>query len=183
VLKPKTPRTLRDRLGPVSDLLKRAEETGRCFVFEKGVLQGSYPPCIAALSADIAVCGHLYAATSGVEAALAGIPTLLLDREGWQLSHLYELGKGKVVFCDWDSLWEACNASRSSKGRYDGFGDWSPLLDRIDPFRDGRAAERIGTYLKWLLDGFKAGLKRETVMADAADRYTKIWGQEKITSI
>jgi hypothetical protein len=183
VFKPKTPRTLRDRLGPISDLLKRAEETGRCFVFERGILQGSYPPCIAALAADVAIGGHLYAATAGIEAALAGVPTLLLDREGWQLSSLYGLGKDKVVFSDWDSLWKAFHDYRYSKARNNVIGDWSPLLDKIDPFRDGRAAERIGTYLKWLLDGLKGGLSRDTVMADAAERYAQQWGDDKITSV
>jgi hypothetical protein len=183
VFKPKTPRTLRKRLGPVKDILERAEETGRCFVFEGGALHGSYPPAIGALCADIVIHGHLYAATAGVEAALAGVPTLLLDREGWPVSRLYELGVGKVVFNDWESLWEACNENRVSKANNNGFGDWSSLLDRIDPFRDGRAAERIGTYLKWLLDGFKEGLSRETVMADAAERYEKRWGKDKVTAV
>jgi hypothetical protein len=183
VFKPKAPRTLRQRLGPVSDMLKRAEETGRCYVFEGGPLQGSYPPCIAALSADVAIGAHLFASTAGVESALAGVPTLLLDREGWQVSNLYNLGKGKVVFSDWDSLWKACDEHRNSKGSNNVFGDWSPLLDRIDPFRDGRAAERIGTYLKWLLDGLKAGLSRDTAMADAAERYAQQWGDDKITSV
>ena len=28
-------------------------------------------------------------------------------------------------------------------------------MDMLDPFRDGCAAERMGTYLKWLMEGFK----------------------------
>jgi hypothetical protein len=183
VFKPKVPRTLRQRLGPVAEVLKRAEETGRCFVIEGGTLHGSYPPVIGALAADVAIHSSLYASTAGMEAALAGVPTLLMDRDGWSLSRLNELGKGKVVFNDWESLWDALIGYRSSKGNMKGFGDWSPLLDKIDPFRDGRAAERMGTYLKWLLDGFKAGLDRDTVMADAAERYCKIWGRDKITEI
>ena len=183
VFKPKTPRTLRHRLGPVADVLKRAEETGRCFVLEGGALQSSYPPAIGALAADIAIHSNLYASTAGVEAALAGVSTLLLDREGWSISKLYDLGKGKVVFTDWESLWNAIDEYRSSNGSMIGFGDWSALLDKIDPFRDGRAAERIGTYLKWLLDGFKAGFSRDTVMADAAERYCKAWGKDKIAAV
>jgi hypothetical protein len=41
----------------------------------------------------------------------------------------------------------------------------------------------MGIYLQWLLEGFKAGLSRETVMADAAERYAAQWGQDKILQI
>jgi len=183
VLKPKVPATLRKRLGPIAGLLKRAEQTGRCFVFEERRLQNSYSPAVAALASDIAIHGHLYAATAGLESALAGVPTLLLDREGWPISSLYKLGKGRVVFTDWQDLWRACKEHWKTPSGIPGFGDWPSMLDELDPFRDGRAAERIGTYLKWLLDGFKAGLSREVVMADAAQRYVDIWGKDKINAV
>jgi hypothetical protein len=183
VFKPKVPATLRKRLGDVAELLVKAEATGRCSIFEGGVLHGSYPPAIAALSSDITIHGHLCAATAGVEAALAGVPTLLMDREGWPTSRLYELGRGKIVFNRWQDAWDACVEHWKSSNGIPGFGDWGIILDRIDPFRDGRAAERIGTYLKWILDGFKAGLPRETVLADAAERYCKIWGKDKVTKV
>ena len=96
---------------------------------------------------------------------------------------LYQLGVGKVVFKDWESLWDSCQNQWATLGGIPGFGDWSPLLDEIDPFRDGRAAERMGDYIKWLLDGFRAGLDRNTVMADAAERYCALWGQDKITQV
>lgn len=183
IFKPKVPNTLRFRLGGVAELLKRAEETGRCLVLEGGMLHGSYPPALAALACDIAIHGHLCSATAGVESALAGAPTLLLDREGWKVSSLYKLGIGRVVFADWQNLWKACEQYWNSPSGISGFGDWSSILDEIDPFRDGRAAERIGTYLKWLLDGFKAKLPREKVLADAAERYGRIWGYDKISQV
>ena len=62
-------------------------------------------------------------------------------------------------------------------------GDWSSMLDQLDPFRDGRAAERMGTYLQWLIEGFREGADRESVMADAAERYCSEWGSDKITQV
>jgi hypothetical protein len=183
VIKPKTPLSLRIRLGPVAELLKRAEDTGRCIVHEGGAIQGSHTPAEAALAADVAIHGHLYAASAGIDAALAGVPTLLFDDEGWPVSPLYQLGVGRVVFNDWDSLWEACSTHWSTEGGVPGFGDWSPMLDEIDPFRDGRAAERMGTYLKWLIDDFKDGLDRDTAMANAAERYCQAWGDDKIAEV
>jgi len=183
VIKPKVPSTLRQRLGPVADLLQRAEATGRCFVYETGHLRSAYPPAAAALAADVMVHGNLHAATAGVESALAGVPTLLVDREGWAVSPLCQLGVGRVVFTDWEHLWQACVDHWRYPGGVPGIGDWSSMLEELDPFRDGRAAQRMGTYLHWLLEGFAAGLRRETVMADAAQRYAARWGTDKIAQI
>jgi hypothetical protein len=138
---------------------------------------------MVALAADVTVHGNLVSATAGVETALAGAPTLLLDHERWSASPLNRLGAGTVVFRSLDELWETCLRHRSSPGGVPGFGDWSPILDEIDPFRDGCAAERMGTYIHWLLEGFQAGLDRQTVMADAAERYCARWGRDKITEV
>jgi hypothetical protein len=181
VLKPKNPLTLRQRLGEVASLLEEAEKTGRCFVFEYGLIYASSPPAAAALASDIAIHGHLCAATAGIEAALAGVPTLLMDREGWGVSYLNCLGKDRVVFTSWEAAWKRCEEYWRSPGS--GIGDWSPVMDQLDPFRDGRAAERMGNYLKWLIDGLNAGESRDAVMADAAERYAKAWGHDKVTEV
>lgn len=183
VLKPKYPSNLRKRLGPVNELFEQALATGRVSIFEAGPLHGSHPPAEAALAADLAIHGHLCAANAGLEAALAGVPTLLLDREGWSVSSLYQLGIGKVVFRDWDALWDSVHVHRNRAGGIPGFGDWSSMINQFDPFRDGKAAQRMGTYLKWVLDGLKEGMDRDRVLADAAERYAKIWGADKITRV
>ncbi|MFA5156159.1 MAG: hypothetical protein WC532_02050 [Candidatus Omnitrophota bacterium] len=183
VIKPKVPATLRKRLGPVADTLKEAENTGRCFIFEEGIPHGSYPPAAAALASDVAIHGYLYAATAAMESALAGIPTILLDQEGWHVSRLYALGTGKVVFVTWEHLWDTLTRYLKDPGSIPGFGDWSPVLNDIDPYQDGKAAERIGGYLQCLLDGFKAELSREKVLADAAEKYRSAWGKDKVISI
>lgn len=183
VLKPKVPSTLVKRLGPVGELLGRAVATGRCHVYEEGVLQGSAPPAQAALSADLAIHGSVASGTAAVEAALAGVPTVLLDDDGWKTSPLYKLGKGRVVFDDWEALWHTWKENRTRPGAVPGFADWSPILDEIDPFRDGRAAERMGTFLKWMIEGFSAGQSREAVLARAADRYRRTWGEDKIATV
>lgn len=184
VIKPKAPGTLQHRLGPVAELLARAQATGRLYVYTAAAwVYSPYPPAAAALAADVAVHGCLAAATAGIEAALAGVPTLLMDREGWPLSPLYALGAGRVVFTEWETMWEACQAHWRRPGGVPGFGDWSSMIATLDPFRDGRAAERMGTYLQWLLEGFQAGLPRETVLADSAARYAAQWGRDKIMAI
>ena len=184
VFKPKTSKTLRGRLGEVGDLLAEAEVTGRCYVYEgSGRHTTSAPPVLAGLSADVCLHGHLSAGTAAVECALEGIPTLLIDREGCPDSKFYELPEGKVIFKNWldaiDALMEHFKAPQGIPG----FGDWSEIIGEFDPFRDGKAANRIGTYLHWLIQGYEKGLNRDVIMADAAQRYSKNWGNDKVISI
>src|SRR4030095_6074657 len=129
IIKPRVPATLRRRLGPVASLLERALETGRCHLYESGTIQGSYPPVLAALACDVALHAHLCAGTAGLESALAGIRSLLLDREGWHVSPLYKLGVGRVVFRNWTELWEALIEFRKSPESLPDFGDWSSMLN------------------------------------------------------
>ena len=183
VLKPKRPSSLRRRLGPVAPLLKRALATGRCHLHETGPMHGSEPPVLAALAADLVVHGHLCGSTAGFEAALTGVPTVLLDREGWPGSLMFELGVGSVVFTNWIDLWSAVTDHLGRPGGIPGFGRWDALIDRLDPFRDGRAAERLGNYVDWVIKGLRAGQSRDAVLASAADRYASLWGADKITRV
>lgn len=182
ILKPKIPATLKERLGPVAALLEAALKTGRCYLYEGGPITGSFPPAIAALSADLAIHEHLSSPTAAFEAALAGTPTLLLDREGWSVSPLYELGEGQTVFRDWESLWSAVLEKRSAKNNSP-IGDWSPLLDRLDPFRDGGAATRMGNFLKSVLEDLKKGAPKQDALENAACLYRKKWGEDKIIHV
>ena len=183
VFKPKNAQTLRARLGGVAELLERAEKTGRCFIYEdSGRHTTSAPPILAGLSADVCIHGHLSSGTAALECVLEGLPTLLIDREGCPNSKLYELPEGKVIFKSWPETIDAIMEHFQTPGGVPGFGDWSPILDELDPFRDGKAAYRIGTYLHWLIQGFEKGMKREEIMAEAAEKYRKQWGADKVLS-
>ena len=181
VFKPKVSITLRQRLGPVVDLLEKALATGRCHIYEdSGRLTTSAPPVLAGLSADICIHGHLCAGTAGLECVLEGLPTLLIDREGAPYSKLYDLPEGQVIFKDWPSTIDALMEHFNTPEGIAGFGDWSSVINDLDPFRDGMAAYRMGTYLQWLIEGFENNLDREVIMANAAERYKKQWGEDKV---
>jgi len=184
IFKPKAPHSLRERLGEVNELLCAAERTGRCMVLEnKHYVTTVESVLLAGLVADVAIHGHLLSGTAALECALAGIPTLLIDRENVPFSKLNELPRGTVVFESWTSTISAVIDHFSSKNSVPGFGDWGEMLDELDPFRDGKASYRIGTYLKWLLDGFDSGLDRDQVLTEAASRYMDEWGADKVVSI
>jgi len=183
VCKPKTPGTLRRRLGAVSHLMDEALDSGRCFIFSDGVIQGAYPPAAAALASDLSIHEVLSAGTAGIEAALSGVKTLLLDREGWTKSPLYRLGKDKVVFDDLETMWKACEQHFVSSSGIPGFGEWNGMLKEFDPFRDGRAAERMGGYLGFLINRLDSKVPRETALAEAAQEYARVWGKDKVIEI
>lgn len=178
IFKPKCPATLRKRLKPITDLLSVAEATGRCRLIMGGQIQSSYPPAFAALAADVAIHESMLSGTAGLEAALAGVPTLLLD-EGWMRNPLYRLGSD-VVFRDWPSVWEACTEYFQDPQARSHFGDWSSIINEFDPFHDGRAAERMSAYLKELLEGLRRKETPSNVMEMAAERYARRWGKDKI---
>jgi len=92
---------------------------------------------------------------------------------------LYRLGDD-VVFRDWDSVWEGCQAYFRDPLARPAFGDWSSIINELDPFRDGRASERMSIYLKELLEGLRQGESSQNVMERAAENYAKCWGKDKV---
>ena len=184
IFKPKKPSTLRNRIKTIEPLLEEAVSTGRCHIFEdSSINQSSVPAVVAALSSDICIHSHLFAGTAGIESAIVGIPTLLIDREGFHKSKLYDLETGKVIFRTWPETIYALYEHFQSENGIPGFGDWSSIINELDPFRDGLAENRKGTYLKSLLDGFNNGLDRDIILADAAEKYATKWGYDKIVSV
>jgi hypothetical protein len=181
VFKPKNINSLRQRLGQVEELLDRALATGRCYIFEDvGRHTTSAPPILAGLASDVCIHGHLCAGTAAIECALEGIPTLLIDREGCPYSKFYELPEGKVIFNNWPETIDAIMEHFTSDNGIPGFGDWSSIIDDLDPFRDGQAANRMGTYLSWLMEGYEEGLEKDLILKNAAEKYRDKWGHDKV---
>jgi hypothetical protein len=181
IFKPKRAIDLRFRLGPVVKLLDKAIATGRCYIFEdSGRYTTTAPPILAGLASDVCIHGHLSAGTAALECALEGIPTLLIDREGTPYSKLSELPKEKVIFQDWPSAIDSMLLHFNSPEGLPGFGDWSSIIDELDPFRDGMAANRMGTYLSWLMEGYEEGLEKDLILKNAAEKYRDKWGHDKV---
>ena len=181
VLKPKRSSNLRQRLGDIAVLLDQALSTGRCHLYGEET-QGYITPVQAAKSADIAVHSSLYATTAAMEAALAGVPSVI-KFDGYNKHPLYQVAKGKFIFDEWAHLWQACQDYWQPTGREVCLQSWAPVIDELDSFRDGRAAERMGNYLHWLIEGFEQGMDRDVVMADAAERYGKRWGWDYVQEV
>ena len=105
-----------------------------------------------------------------------------MDKYNLAYSQFYKLEKGKVVFNDLTTMWDVI-FGHFMKKPIPRLGDWSPIINDFDSFRDGKASERIRTYLHWMNQGFKQGLKRDVILADTAERYGKQWGFDKVISL
>jgi len=181
IFKPKVAKNLRRRLGPVNELLDEVIKSGRCILLEESGRHATIsPPLLAGLASDVCIHGHLSAGTAALECALEGTPTLLIDREGCHESKLYELPKDKVIFKNWEEAINVLMEHLQTPNGIPGFGDWSSIIDELDPFRDGKSAQRMGNYLNWLIQGFEKGMDKEVIMSDAAERYGKEWGYDKV---
>ena len=122
--------------------MKQAVKTNRFLDLHKGVNRNICFPAEAAMAADI-VIGHVIGATAGLEAALTGKRCILLNPYNM-------LGRNIEIFkkCDilYDSIGSALNAIKEFRNgniKYMGLGDWSPIIDLFDPFRDGKSAKRL----------------------------------------
>ena len=181
IFKPKSGKTLRDRLGEVNSLLELGERTGRCLVLDDINRETSAKsPIIASLASDLCIHGHLCAGSAGLEAYLAGTPTILIDREGCPFSKLYGLPEGKVIFRNWPETITSVNAFFNSNKKIDGYGDWEPILEDLEPFRDGLGARRMGFFLSTLKEALDQGKNREEAMLDAVNKYSDAWGADKV---
>ncbi len=176
VCKPKRATTLSRRIAPfVAELLTRAQQTGRCEVLaSKTIVSGTFP-AEAALMADVCI-GKILGSTAALEAYLVGIPTILLDTEGFRAHPFHAWGRGTVVFNDWKSLRDALEQYRSAPDAHRQFGDWSPGLNDLDPFQDGHAAVRIGRYISWVYGALNAGAAPQQALGIASDRFAQRWG-------
>ena len=56
-------------------------------------------------------------------------------------------------------------------------------MDRLDPFRDGKAATRIGGYMTWLIESLDAGKTRQAAIEQANERYAGRYGWDEIVRL
>jgi len=94
----------------------------------------------------------------------------------------YRLGRNTVVFDSLDNMINSIDKYRWNPESFDKLGhiDMMHMIKEKDPFRDGKAAERIGQYLHWLLESFNKGETREEAMKCANRNYTEMWGAEEV---
>lgn len=177
VIKSKKPHILKT-LPNILPLLAKAETTGRCIRLanEFGRL-----PSDASRIADIAVGVGVSSAVT--EAVIAGCRGIHYHKEFPYRHDYFKWGYEKIVFDDLDRMMDAIKSYKTNPDLNPDLGDWTHYLSMLDPFRDGRAGERMGNYLSWCLEGFDAGLDREAVLQQANTKYAEMWGVDKVIDV
>ena len=172
---------LRYNLPELTDLYETAMATGRVKYLEPVI-----SPTEAAAVADISIAVDINSAA--VCAALAGHRAVHLDYVRVHASPLadwatlHKAGPNSLVFDNPDELWEGINLFFDQRENDDPVAEnnlgvaANAVLEHIDPFRDGRAGQRIGQYLGWYLEALDEGLARNQALNQADSNYAAAWG-------
>jgi hypothetical protein len=184
IFKPGYPGTLNKRIAVLNELIEKAKATGRCvFMMDSGdCFATEQYPAEAAQAADLCV-GLLLSGTVALESFLCGVKTVFLDLEKLYMNEVYQYGKDMIVFDEIEKLDQAIRTFRKDPQCLQGFGDLNVWAKGRDDFRDGKASERMGQYLDWLMESFGQGKDREEALAFANQRYRECWGQESVVNL
>jgi hypothetical protein len=159
-------------------LVVQAQKTRRMHV-----LPSTASPADAAISADFSVGFFSYSAI--VTSALKGARILYLNYERIEepqnyFCTLHSLGPNRCVFNDFDSMKRAVIEYVKNPKNNPDLGDATPVLDHFDPFRDGKAGDRISEYVSWYLEGLDKGISRDDALNLATQKYADKWGADKV---
>ena len=140
-------------------------------------------PVEAGFASDI-VIGVIPDSTAGLECALAGVPMVIYDCSNCKESHpLYKIGHNKIIFDDIQHLINAIDENKKKPCSISGFADWSFILNEVDPFRDGKANQRIAGYIKTLLFKSSNGFSKDEAIEAANRAYAEELGWDKVISL
>lgn len=174
VIKPKKLRML-NLLPKILMLIDRAKVTGRCILLNNEI---GFLPADAAKIADMAVGTKISSAVT--EAVLAGCRGIHYSESLPHWNEYYKWGYEKLVFDDLDRMIDAMKKYKENPHSNSELGDWTPYLNELDPFCDGKGGERMGTYMRWLLEAFDSGKNRNEAMEYANKLYSEKWGSDKV---
>jgi hypothetical protein len=145
----------------LSDLRTEALSTGRYIELSHGTVRNIIFPAEAALAADIAI-GHVVGATAPLEAALSGTRTLLLNPYGMKNENDTFYEKADIVYSTIQVALDAINELREGESVRSALGDWSPILQHFDPYRDGQSARRLRIILEEIITGNSINITQTT---------------------
>lgn len=163
------------KLYPEDDLIRTAKATGRFLELQEGSHRNDIFPAEAALVSDLCI-GHKFGATAALEAALAGVRTVLLDTYGsaswWDAVY----AQADVEYETMASLMAEIGRYRRGKEDHQTLGDWSPIQHHFDPYRDGCAATRLRSVVEQACDS--AAVPTQMTLPESDATVHRLLGQE-----
>jgi len=150
VIKTQYRRNAPSRLYAGDPRLKAAMDSQRYVEISHGSHRNTVFPAEAALAADVAI-GHVFGATASLEAALAGRRSIMLNEYGFKGLHDHVYDRAEIVFSSLEDALVAVRRYRAGDPAQAALGDWTPILDYFDPFRDGDSGRRMRRLLTELV--------------------------------
>jgi hypothetical protein len=174
VIKSKKPFVI-GSLTMIHALLDEAVGTKRCIKLED--VHGVFPSD-ASFGADMAVgCGI---STPVTEAVIGGCRGIHYDMMRLRDHEFYRWGYERIIFDDLNRMMAALKRYRKDKQSEPLLGNWDAWKDQLDSFNDGRGTERMGCYIRWLLEALDKGKSRGEAISAANSLYKERWGQDKV---
>lgn len=165
-------------LPSIRPALKKAISTARCIKVED---ERRRLPSDASIGADMAIgCGIASAVT---EAVIGGCKGIHYDSTKFKSHEFYDWGYERLIFDDIDRLIRSLKEYKQDPSKAPRLGDWSDHMEDIDPFHDSKGGQRMGTYMKSLLDGLNRGLDKDAAVDFANRLYSERWGADKIIDL
>jgi len=132
-----------------------------------------------AQASDITI-GLLLTGTAVFESYLSGAKSLFLDLEGYNSYAEYKTGKDVLVFDSIKDMLQNIDGIRKNGGPGSHVNLMEDIVRQKDPYRDGRASQRICCYIQWLLESFCRGEDRSQAISRANSLYRERWGADKV---
>jgi hypothetical protein len=176
ICKPKKGLSLFERIKSIKYLQDQAMKTGRCHIIVESNPAAAYKlfPAQVARYSDMSI-GLLTGGTASMEAALADVPTLLVDSDKTYHHPLHEKGDGKVVFPGWDSAKKIIELYRSNPQDYPYFGNWSPIINDLLSYRDGKACDRFSVFISYAFEAINQNRGTDKSIEFALKQFANKW--------
>jgi hypothetical protein len=128
-------------------LLEEARKTGRFIELNYGNHRNNVFPVEVALASDM-VISHALGATAGLEAALSGSRSVLLNPYKAYGEKIDLLESANVLYPNLKALLGAIQGYRAGEEANSDLGDWSQVIHNFDPYQDGQATVRLKNHLE-----------------------------------
>lgn len=128
VLKPQFARHTVKTIATRNSLLESAIRTERFLELTSAGHRNDVLPAEAALVSDLAI-GHKFGATAALEAAVAGVRTVLIDVQGCRTEWDTQYSRSEIIFPDLTEVLGRIDDVRANRRAASTFGAWEPVLD------------------------------------------------------
>ena len=135
------------KLYSKNNLIQDAKSTGRFIELSKGLIRNDIYPTQVALVSDLCI-SHKVGATAGLESALLGKKTLLLNSPPSFnfLDNLYQ--KSDIVYSSIDQIIIAIDSYRRDDLNKQELGNWKDIIHNFDPYIDKKAIIRLRKHIE-----------------------------------